>query len=125
MISLRSGILLATILFAGCHPVNKYTRSKSDILAEQSRMRGTIFIQKGADGPFRELGMVIGTFDSGGSIRAGEGNGQVSESWKASPGYFYEATGYMNSKKEGFIVVRKVSHADLALEAKQGAAANP
>ncbi len=126
MTLLRSILLLAVaILFMGCHPVNKYTHSKSNILADQSKMRGTIVVQKGADGPFEEQGTIIGTFNSGVSIRSGEGGGQISESLKPSPDYFYEATSYINSKKEGFIVIRKVSRADLKLKAEQGAAANP
>jgi len=126
MTFLRLFILFAVaLLFMGCHPVNKYTRSKSDILAEQSKMRGTIVVQKGADGSFEEQGAIIGTFDSGVSIHSGEGSGRISESLEPSPDYFYEATGYVNSKKEGFIVIRKVSHTDLKLKAEQGAAANP
>ena len=115
----------AAILFMSCHPENRCLRSKSDILAEQSRMRGTIIFQKGADGPFKEQGTVTGAFGNGVGIQSGEGSGRISASAEPTPGYFYEATSYINSKKEGFVIIRRVSQADLKMKAEQGAAANP
>lgn len=72
-------------------------------------MRGTIYKQVGADGPYREDSTLIDTYGDAGSVRAGIGTGQISESWPATPNHFYEGTAHSNAKGEGLIVIRKVS----------------
>jgi len=108
---------LAVIFLASCHRPEAYPLSKSDILDSLSKMRGVIIIEKGANGPYKEEGTLTGSIGDAGSNWAGEGPGRISVSWPTSPGYFYESTGYINAKKEGFIIVRKVPGVE-AMKAK-------
>jgi len=115
-------VLLAVLLAACDGNANSpsFTLTRENIIESQSRMRGTVYKQVGADGPYREDSTLIDTYGDAGSVRAGSGTGQISESWPATPNYFYEGTAYSNAKGEGFIVIRKVSKE----EAEQASSSN-
>jgi len=107
--------LLAVIVCACDGNVNStansssFTLTRESIIESQSRMRGTIYKQSGAEGPYKEDSTVVGGYGESGSVRAGSGVGLITESWPATPEYFYEGTAYSNARNEGFIVIRKVS----------------
>jgi hypothetical protein len=114
------------ISLASCHQPEVpevYSLSKADILDSQSKMRGVIFRQIGADGPYMDCGTFGGTIGDAGSSWVGEGSKRVSVSWPATPGYYYESTTYMNAKREGFMVVRKISELE-AIQSKAEQDAN-
>ena len=72
-------------------------------------MRGTIFKHVGSYGLYKEDSTLIDTYNTAGGIKAGSGPRQISESWPATPDYFYEGTSYSNAMGKGLIVIRRVS----------------
>ena len=85
-----------------------FTLSREDISETHSKMRGVIYKLEGSAGMYREESTLIDIPNAAGSVRAGEGEGQITESWPATPGFYYEGTAYTNKDHQGLIVIRKV-----------------
>ena len=64
-----------------------YTLTREDIINNQSKIRGTIYKQVGADGPYKENGTIIGNYGDAGSVNISSGAARISESWPATPNY--------------------------------------
>jgi len=102
--------LCAVILLVGCEPKGFYPLTIETILAKQKEAPGEIFLVEGSRfGCFKEGPGAVGNVDTSGSLTAKTKYGdQRSVKWPATPGYYYEASSYINELEECLYVVRKI-----------------
>ena len=114
-------IVCCIFLVACSRQTENFTISKEQILREQKASRGQIFMIQGADGPYKAGPGFVGNCNSAGSFRVGE----LTVSYPATLGDFYEGASYINAQDKALIIIKRVTAADVSKRAEQGAAANP
>ncbi|HEY5792451.1 MAG TPA: hypothetical protein VIS74_04080 [Chthoniobacterales bacterium] len=100
---------MAGVCLLGCsRPANEYSLSRQAVLSQESSLRGEIYIQEGANGPYQVGPGFVGTIGSAGSITVPADQGPKKFSYPATPGYFFEGTAYLNKDRKAFVVIRRV-----------------
>jgi len=108
---MRSLILFFVVIaLVGCEPKGFFPYTFEKIEAREKAARGEIFLVQGQRwGMFKEGPVAVGNVNAEGSLRVETkygGPGVVN--WPATPGYYYEASSYVNELEECLLVVRKV-----------------
>jgi len=103
--------LCIAMILAGCEAKGPYPLTFEKILAQQRALPGEIYLVQGSKfGLFKEGAGAVGNENTSGSLRNMDGyeGSQPPAKWPATPGYYYEATSYVNELSETLYVVRKI-----------------
>ena len=109
MRSLLSLLIVFSTFSFGCQRPQRFDRTQTEIVDYAKRLPGEIYISRGGAGPYNEGPSAVGNDNEEGSFYATTKQGRQPEvSWPATPGFYYEASSYINQAGEAFYLVRKI-----------------